>query len=45
MEFWNSLLTQKSWELLQKLSKEKFRFILIGGWAAYLWTKQHKSDP
>lgn len=42
-EFWNSLLTEKSWKLLQELKKENFRFIVIGGWAAYLWTKQHKS--
>lgn len=42
-DFWNSLLTEKSWSLLQRISKEPFRFILIGGWAAYLWTKLHKS--
>lgn len=43
MEFWNSLLTEKSWNIMQKLKKENFKFIVIGGWAAYLWTKQHKS--
>ncbi|MBI4154785.1 hypothetical protein HY498_01725 [Candidatus Woesearchaeota archaeon] len=43
MEFWNSLLTEKSWKIMQKLKKENFRFIVIGGWAAYLWTSQHKS--
>src|SRR3989338_4891737 len=43
MEFWNSLLTEKSWNIMQHLKKEKFRFIIIGGWAAYLWTKLHKS--
>lgn len=43
MEFWNSLLTEKSWKIMQDLKKEEFRFIVIGGWAAYLWTKQHKS--
>ena len=42
-DFWNSLLTEKSWNQLIKLSKEPFKFILIGGWAAYLWTKLHKS--
>ena len=42
MEFWNSLLTEKSWNILQDL-KNKFDFILIGGWANYLWTKTHKS--
>ncbi len=43
MEFWNSLLTEKSWNILQELKKENFRFIVIGGLAMYLWTKQHKS--
>ena len=42
MEFWNSLLTEKSWNILQEI-KGKFDFILIGGWASYLWTKTHKS--
>ena len=23
--------------------RKKYNFVLIGGWAAYLWTKQHKS--
>lgn len=43
MEFWNSLLTEKSWKILQELNK-KYNFILIGGWAAYLWTKAQKSQ-
>ena len=42
-DFWNSLLTEKSWNLLKGISKEPFKFIVIGGWAAYLWTKLHKS--
>ena len=37
------MLTEKSWNLLIKISKEPFKFIIIGGWAAYLWTKLHKS--
>lgn len=41
-EYWNSLLTEKSWEVLQGLKRE-YRFILIGGWAAYLLVKQQKS--
>lgn len=41
-KFWNSLLTEKSWELLQKF-RRTHDFILIGGWAVYLLTKQHKS--
>ncbi len=42
MEFWNSQLTEKSWAILQEIRK-KYKFILIGGWAAYLWTRQQKS--
>jgi len=41
-EFWNSLLTEKSWKILQELNK-KYNFILIGGWAVYLLTNQLKS--
>ncbi len=41
-EFWHDVVTKKSWEFLLKFSK-KHKFILIGGWAAYLWTKTHKS--
>ncbi len=43
MEFWNSLLTEKSWQVLQELKKRHLDFILIGGWATYILTKQHKS--
>ena len=43
MDFWNSLLTEKSWEHLLELRKKKFNFVLIGGWAAYMWTRLHKS--
>ncbi len=42
-EFWNSLLTEKSWKVLIDISLEHFEFIVIGGWAAYLWTGLHKS--
>lgn len=41
-DFWNNILTEKSWDILIRISKE-FKFILIGGWAAYTWTKLHKS--
>lgn len=40
-EFWNSTLTDKSWKILLEL--KGFKFVLIGGWAAYLWTNIHKS--
>ncbi|MFH1071891.1 MAG: hypothetical protein V1743_00500 [Nanoarchaeota archaeon] len=43
MEFWHETLTQKSWNILLDLKKKSFTFILIGGWAAYLWTRLHKS--
>ena len=43
MEFWNSTLTEKSWKILLQLKEKKFNFIVIGGWAAYLWTNLHKS--
>ena len=42
MEFWNSLLTEKSWKILQELNR-KYDILVIGGWAVYLWTKQQKS--
>ena len=41
-EFWNSLLTEESWKILQEL-KKSHNFILIGGWAVYIFTKQQKS--
>ena len=43
MEFWNSTLTEKSWRILLDLKKTIPHFVVIGGWAAYLWTNQHKS--
>jgi hypothetical protein len=41
-EFWSSILTEKSWKILQELAKEH-KFILIGGWAVWLLTHQQKS--
>jgi len=41
-EFWSELLTTASFQKLQELASE-FDFVLIGGWAAYLWTKSQKS--
>lgn len=43
MEYWNSLITEKSWRTLQELAESRLNFTLIGGWAAYLWTKTQKS--
>lgn len=42
MEFWNSELTEQSWQMLQEL-KKRYDFVVIGGWAIYLWTRQQKS--
>ncbi len=41
-EFWNSDITETSWRGLQKLSKE-IDFVLIGGWAIYLYSRLQKS--
>ena len=43
MDYWNSILTEKSWKVLLDLKQKEFDFIIIGGWAAYLLTKLHKS--
>lgn len=42
MNFYHDLITQKSWQLLKKL-RQKYDFILIGGWAVYLYTHALKS--
>ncbi len=42
MAFYHDLITQESWEELKRLSKT-IRFVLIGGWAVYLYTKALKS--
>jgi len=42
MEYWNEMQTEKSWKILKEIAG-KFPFILIGGWAVYLWTKSQKS--
>jgi len=42
MEYWHDILIEKSWKVLQNIKKE-FDFILIGGWATYLWSRTHKS--
>lgn len=42
MNFYHNLITEKSWRLLRSLRK-KYDFILIGGWAVFLYTKALKS--
>ena len=41
-EFYHDLITEKSFEALQNL-RRRFEFILIGGWAVFLYTKTLKS--
>ena len=42
MQFYNDIITQKSFVYLQTL-KKKYEFILIGGWAVFLYSKSLKS--
>ena len=42
MAFYHDMITEESWRELQNL-KEKIQFVLIGGWATYLYTKNLKS--
>lgn len=42
MEFYHDLITEKSFKILRDLRK-KFKFILIGGWAVFLYVKALKS--
>lgn len=41
-EFYHSLITEKSFKSLQELSKD-FNFVLMGGWAIFLYTRALKS--
>lgn len=42
MEYYKNLITEKSFKILQNL-KRKHDFILIGGWAVFLYTQALKS--
>lgn len=42
MSFYHDLITEKSWQWLKELRKE-YDFILIGGWAVFLYTQGLKS--
>lgn len=41
-DFYNDLVTAKSWQTLQNL-KRQINFVLIGGWAVWLYTHSLKS--
>ncbi len=43
MDYWSETVTRKSWEVLIQLTGIPLRFVLIGGWAAYLWSRTQKS--
>lgn len=40
--YYHHLITEKSWQILKEL-RIKYDFILIGGWAVFLYTKTLKS--
>lgn len=42
MDYYRDIITQQSWAALQSLVQEH-SFVLIGGWAVWLWTKRLKS--
>jgi len=42
MSYYHNLITSKSWQELKTL-RQKVEFVLIGGWAVYLFTKGLKS--
>lgn len=42
MAYYHDIITEKSWVELKNLAKN-IKFILIGGWAVYLFSKTLKS--
>ena len=42
MEYYQNIITAKSFQILQAL-KRQYDFILIGGWAVFLYTRTLKS--
>lgn len=42
MEYYHSLVTEKSFQFLQQL-KQNYQFVLIGGWAVFLYAHSLKS--
>ncbi|MEK7616215.1 MAG: hypothetical protein AAB420_03355 [Patescibacteria group bacterium] len=41
-EFYHNIITEKSFQFLQTL-RAQYRFVLIGGWAVFLYTRSLKS--
>ncbi|MBI3385306.1 hypothetical protein HY030_03895 [Candidatus Gottesmanbacteria bacterium] len=42
MDYYQNLITEKSWKILKELRKNH-NFVLIGGWAVWIWTHALKS--
>ncbi len=42
MEFWNDIITDKSFKILREL-RRRYIFTLIGGWAVFMFTESIKS--
>lgn len=42
MRYWHNLITEKSFKVLKEL-KRRYKFVLIGGWAVFLYTRGLKS--
>ena len=42
MQYYHNVITEKSFEFLQKL-RARYKFILIGGWAVFLYSHALKS--
>ena len=41
-EYWDDIITSQSWEKLVEINKQ-YDFVLIGGWAVWLYTRALKS--
>ena len=42
MDYYRDTVTEKSWQMLQTLRRD-YPFVLIGGWAVWLYTRRFKS--
>jgi len=42
MDYYRNIVTEKSWRILQELRKD-YQFVLIGGWAVWLYAHAFKS--
>jgi hypothetical protein len=42
MDYYRDIVTEKSWQMLQTI-RQQYSFVLIGGWAVWLYTRRFKS--